>query len=206
MIPDIYLVKPICRMRVTRQQATENRNRVLHLASRRFRERGLGGVGVADLMREAGLTHGGFYKQFDSKDSLAAEACAAAIAENLAGYQELAKKDPRHVLSHVITAAISDLHRNSPGQGCLLAAAGADISRSNTSIRRGVTDGVRKIIDFLSGLMPGRSKKQARRKAITTYATVVGSLVVARAVDDPDFAREILTATRESLLHSLGSD
>ncbi|PTX94021.1 TetR family transcriptional regulator [Spartobacteria bacterium LR76] len=193
-------------MRVTRQQAAENRRRVLHLASRRFRERGLSGVGVADLMQEAGLTHGGFYKQFESKESLAAEACAAAIAENLAGYQELAKKDPCHVLAHVISNAISDLHRNSPGEGCLLAAAGADISRSNAPVRRGVTDGVRKIIDFLSGLMPGRSRKQARRKAITTYATVVGSLVVARAVDDPDFASEILTAARESLLESLGQE
>lgn len=193
-------------MRVTRQQAIENRKRVLSLASRRFRERGLAGVGVADLMQEAGLTHGGFYKQFESRESLAAEACAAAIAENLSGYQELAKNAPRHVLDHVISAAISDLHRNSPGEGCLLAAAGAEISRSNAPLRRGVTDGVRKIIDFLSGLMPGRSRKQARRKAITTYATVVGSLVVARAVDDPDFASEILTATRESLLESLKPD
>lgn len=201
---NIYHVKSIYRrMRVTRQQAAENRKRVLHLASRRFRERGLGGVGVADLMREAGLTHGGFYKQFASRESLAAEACVAAITENLSGYEDLAKQDPANVLAHVVSAMISDLHRNSPGEGCLLAAVGADISRSNTTIRRGVTEGVRKIIDFLSGLMPGRSRKRARRRAITTYATVVGSLVVARAVDDPDFASEILTAARESLLESL---
>ncbi len=147
---------------------------------------------------------GAFYKQFESKESLAAEACASAIAENLAGYQQLAKKDPRHVLSHLISAAISDLHRNSPAEGCLLAAMGADISRANAPIRHGVTEGVRKIVDFLSGLMPGRSRKSSRRQAIATYATVVGSLVVARAVDDPAFASEILTAARESLLESLG--
>lgn len=203
MIHIIYPVKSISRMRVTRQQAIENRKRVLRLASRRFRERGLGGVGVADLMQEAGLTHGGFYKQFESKEDLAAEACAAAIAENLAGYQELAKQDPKNVLAHVISTAISDLHRNSPGEGCLLAAVGADISRANTPVRKKVTEGVRQIIDFISSLIPGRSRKHARRKAMTTYATVVGSLVVARAVDDPDFASEILTAARESLLESL---
>lgn len=203
MIHAIYPVKSICRMRVTRQQATENRNRVLHLASRRFRERGLGGVGVADLMREVGLTHGGFYKQFASRESLAAEACAAAITENLAGYQELAKQDPASALAHVVSAMISDLHRDSPGEGCLLAAAGADISRANAPIRSRVTEGVRQIVGFLSGLMPGRSGKQARRRAITTYATVVGALVIARAVDDPDFSDDILTAARESLLSSL---
>lgn len=206
MINNIYPVKSICRMRVTRQQAIENRNRVLHLAARRFRERGLDGVGVADLMRDAGLTHGGFYKQFNSRESLAAEACAAAIAENLAGYQELARQDPKNVLAHVISAAISDLHRDSPGEGCLLAAAGADISRANATVREMVTDGVRKIVDFLAGLMPGRSRKQTRRRAIAAYATVVGSLVVARAVNDPAFATEILTAARESLLDSLGSE
>ena len=185
-------------MRVTRQQARENRSRVLRLAAQRFREKGLNGLGVAELMQEAGLTHGAFYKQFSSKEELAAEACAAAIADNLAAYQRLAKEDPENLVP-LFSSLISELHRNTPGDGCLLASLGADIARSKKSVRSKVTDGVRKIVDQLSGWMPGRSKTLARRKAITTYTTVVGSLVVARAVDDPKFAREILKAARESL-------
>ncbi|MBE2180056.1 MAG: TetR/AcrR family transcriptional regulator [Chthoniobacterales bacterium] len=192
-------------MRVTRQQARENRSRVLRLAAQRFREKGLNGLGVAELMQEAGLTHGGFYKQFSSKDELAAEACAAAIADNLAAYQQLAKEDPESLVP-LVSSLISELHRNTPGDGCLLASLGADIARSKKSVRSKVTDGVRKIVDCLSGWTPGRSKTLARRKAIATYTTVVGSLVVARAVDDPEFAREILKAARESLaeLHQAG--
>lgn len=185
-------------MRVTRQQANENRNRVLHLAARRFRERGFGGLAVADLMQEAGLTHGGFYKQFTSKENLAAEACALAIADNLSDYQSRAKSDSQQTLAHLISVAISDLHRDSPGDGCLLAALGSDIARADESIRGKVTDGIRKIVDYLTSLMPDRSRKRARRKAITTYAAVVGSLVIARAMDDPEFASEVLESVRRS--------
>lgn len=187
-------------MKVTRQQAIENRTRVLRLAARRFRECGFQGLGVADLMKEAGMTHGGFYKQFQSKDDLVTQACALAIADNLSGYQKLIKQHPHDPLSAVISALVSDLHRDSSGDGCVMAALGGDIARSNKSIRHEVTLGVRKILDCLSGLIPGYSKKQARKKAISTYAAIVGSLVIARAVNDAELSHEILEATCELLM------
>lgn len=184
-------------MRVTRQQSQENRQRVLCLAARRFREQGFQGLGVAELMAEAGLTHGGFYKQFASKDDLAAEAGAKALAENLATYETLAK---RHLtISGVTTALLTERHRDNPGTGCMLAALGTDIARAGPGMQRTTTGGVRKLLDCLAALVPGRPKKKARERALAAYATMVGALVVARAVDDPALSREILLAARASL-------
>ena len=184
-------------MRVTRQQSQENRQRVLRLAARRFREQGFQGLGVAELMAEAGLTHGGFYKQFASKDGLAAEAGAQALAENLATYERLAQH--HGTLSGVTTALLTERHRDNPGTGCMLAALGTDVARAEHGIQFAATRGVRKLLDCLASLVPGRSKKKARERALAAYATVVGALVVARAVDDPALSREILQAARASL-------
>ncbi len=183
-------------MRVTRQKASENRQRVLRLAARRFRERGLGGIGVAELMNEAGLTHGGFYKQFASKDDLAVQACAWAIADNVASYRELAENS---TFSSAVSALVSVGHRDTPGEGCVLAALGAEIARSEEPLRREVTEGVRKILDSLAGLVPGRSQKRSREKAVVAYAAIVGALIIARAVDDPELSGEILKSVRGSL-------
>lgn len=186
-------------MRVTRRQAEENRQNVLRLAARRLREEGIRGLGVAALMNEAGLTHGAFYKQFASKADLVEQACGRAIGENLAAYEGLAGTPGKNPFRAVVNTLASDTHRDEPGDGCVLAALGAEISRSEMSLQHTVTRGVRGIIACLSGLFPGRSRKKARRKALTAYSAIVGSLVVARAVDDPEFSREILAAVRAEL-------
>jgi TetR/AcrR family transcriptional repressor of nem operon len=183
-------------MKVTRQQADANRARVLRLASRRFRERGFRGVSVADLMNEAGLTHGGFYKQFASKEDLTRQACALGLRENLAGYQQLAAEGRRQPLRSIADGMLSALHRDVPAEGCVMAALGPDISRADPSTRHDVTQGIDNIVTSLSELIPGKSKAKKREKALAMYATIVGAVMLTRAVDEPELSEEILKAAR----------
>jgi TetR/AcrR family transcriptional regulator, transcriptional repressor for nem operon len=181
-------------MKVSREQATYNRERIVEAAAQLFRERGFEGIGVADLMKEAGLTHGGFYGHFSSKEDLIAQASARALAHSLALWSKLAERAPGDPLSAIARVYLTHTHRDNPGAGCLLAALGPDVSRQGPGVRRAVTDYVRSALDFLAKLVPGKSKAARRQKAISTYATLVGAMVMARAVDDRTLSQEILDA------------
>ena len=181
-------------MKVTREQAAQNRERILDAAAQLFRERGFDGIGVADLMKEAGLTHGGFYGHFSSKEHLIAEASARALTRSLADWSKVADRASGDPLSAVAGFYLSSRHRDNPGAGCLLAALGPDVSRQAPAVRRAVTDYVRAACDLLAKLVPRKSKAARRQKAITTYATLVGAMVMARAVDDRALSQEILDA------------
>ncbi len=168
-------------MKVTRQQAGENRARVLRLAARRFRERGFAGVSVADLMHEAGLTHGGFYKQFASKQDLIAQACALGLHENLEAYKQLGAKNGLDAIKAVAAEMLSAIHRDLPSEGCLMAALGGDVSRGDRATRREVTKGIKNILDCLHELDQANSKKKAREKAVAAYATVIGAMMLSES-------------------------
>ena len=186
-------------MKVSREQAAQNRDRIVEAAARLFRERGFEGIGVADLMKEAGLTHGGFYGHFSSKDDLIAEASERALAESLALWSELADRASADPLPAVAAAYLTSEHRDNPGEGCVLAALGADVSRHGPAARRAVTDYVRSTVDLLTKLVPGKSKAARRQKTISTYATLVGAMVMARAVNDRALSQEILDAGLASI-------
>src|SRR5437588_8829452 len=171
-------------MKVSREQAAQNHERIVETAAQRFRERGFEGIGVADLMKEAGLTHGGFYGHFSSKDDLIAEATARALRHSLALFRKAAERGAADPLSVIATAYLTSRHRDKPGQGCLLAALGADVSRQGPAVRRTVADHLRSAVDLLATLIPHKSKAARRQKAISTYATLVGTMVMARAVND----------------------
>ena len=181
-------------MKVSREQAAQNRERIVETAAQLFRERGFDGIGVADLMKAAGLTHGGFYGHFSSKEDLIAEASARALMGSLALFVKVAERAPRDPLSAVADAYLTSRHRDQPGEGCVLAALGPEVSRQGPAVRRTVTDHVRAAVDLLATLVPGRSKAARRQKAISTYATLVGTMVMARAVDDRALSQEILDA------------
>ena len=181
-------------MKVSREQAAQHRERILEAAARRFRERGFEGIGVADLMKEAGLTHGGFYGHFASKEDRIAEASARALAQSLARWGELADRASGDPLSALGGAYLTSGHRDNPGAGCLLAALGPDVSRQGPAVRRSVTGYVRSAFDLVAKLVPGKSRAARRQKAIGTWATLVGALVIARAVDDRALSQEILDA------------
>lgn len=181
-------------MKVSREQAARNRERIIATAAKLFRERGFEGIGVAELMKSASLTHGGFYGHFSSKEELIAQASGLALMDSLAKWSKRADRAPDDPLSGIADSYLARSHRDNPGTGCLLAALGPDISRQGPAVRHVVTDYLRSAFDFLEKLIPGRTKAAKRRKAINTYATLVGTMILARAVDDDALSREILDA------------
>lgn len=181
-------------MKVTREQAAQNRERIVEAAAQLFRERGFDGIGVAGLMKEVGLTHGGFYGHFASKEDLIAEASACALKRSLKNWSEFADHVPDDPLTAIADHYLSSNHRDNAGTGCLLAALGSDVSRQGPAVRRAVTDSIRSALDFLAKLLPDKTKAAKRQKAINAYATLVGTMVMARAVDDPILSQEILDA------------
>lgn len=184
-------------MRVTRDQAAANRETILEVAGTLFRERGYDGIGVADIMKRAGLTHGGFYGHFASKDDLAAEITARVLGRE--GWLERLTGKRRPAMADVVRNYLSPRHRDDPGHGCLFAALGSDVARQPRSVRRAFTDGLRKRLDIVRNLLPGRSAAVRRQKAIAVMAGLVGALVLARAVDDPKLSDEILEAVAAAL-------
>ncbi|HRO60083.1 MAG TPA: TetR/AcrR family transcriptional regulator [Burkholderiaceae bacterium] len=187
-------------MKVTREEAVRNRERVIDAAARLFRERGFDGIGVAALMKEVGLTHGGFYGHFESKDDLEVQACNRALDHSLERWRKRAGRSPDAPLDAIADYYLSTAHRDDPGAGCLIAALGQEVSRRGPGTRQAVTAYLNSAFDFLAGLIPGRSKAARRRKAIDTYARLVGALVLARAVDDEALSQEILQAVREAVI------
>jgi TetR/AcrR family transcriptional regulator, transcriptional repressor for nem operon len=186
-------------MKVSREQAAANRERILDVASELFRERGFDGIGVADLMKHAGLTHGGFYGHFSSKEDLMAQACDRALAESVARWANFCAHPDGKPLSAIAKSYLSARNRDDPGAGCAVAALGADASRHGVKVRRSITEGVRSLVEILARTVPGKSRVAKRKVALTTFASMVGALVLARAVDDPELSEEILNAASGSI-------
>lgn len=185
-------------MRVSRDQARQNRERVVASSSVLFREKGVDGVGISDLMSEAGLTHGGFYKQFGSKADLVEEACAQALSDTTAFWDSFVEGSdaPR---DRFIRGYLSDRHRDSVGEGCLLPALGAEARREPQAIRAVFTRAIRAYADRLDQPTEARTA-DSRAEALATLAQMVGAVLLARTSDDPQLSKEILDAARGRLL------
>ncbi len=186
-------------MKVSREQAAENGERILELATRLFRERGIDGVSVADLMKSAGLTHGGFYGHFKSKQQLVAQACGLAISKTRQSWMKSISEMPENPIQAVANRYLTIAHRDHSGRGCPMAALGAEVARQGPEVRHAVTEELRLFFDSLARALPGSSDPDRRQKAISMYALLVGGMVLARAVDDPAFSNEILQAAATSL-------
>jgi TetR/AcrR family transcriptional repressor of nem operon len=179
-------------MRVSREKAVENRERIVETAARMFRENGFDGISIDAIMSAAGLTHGGFYGHFRSKDELAAEAVARALADNV--------ESQRHctTLGDLVSGYLSERHRTDRANGCAIAALGADMARQGEGVRRGLTAHVHAELDRLARLPATGTAASRRKGAIATLAGMVGALTIARAVDDPALSREILAVARDA--------
>lgn len=176
--------------RVSQEQAKLNRRRVVEVAASLFRERGINGVGVADIMASAGLTHGGFYGQFANKEALAAEAFDSALDEEYRG-----------TIETLLANYLSLGHVRSPGMGCPLAALANDVAREPRGgpVRARFTHGVERMASILAGLTPRGAKERRRQRSLATLSTMVGAVVLARAVDDEALATELIEAARTSV-------
>ena len=189
-------------MRVSRAEAAQNRERIVEVAARLFRERGFEGIGVAELMKFAGLTHGGFYGHFASKEDLMAQACARALGGSLDAMHQVAERSGENALSAVASAYLSPAHRDGPGEGCALAALGAEAARHGPPVREAFTQGVRSLVDMLTRLLPGKSKRAKRERAVAIFASMVGAIVLARAVNDDELSEEVLQSVLASIPHT----
>jgi TetR/AcrR family transcriptional repressor of nem operon len=186
-------------MRVSKEKAAENHQRIVDVASAMFREKGFDGVGVADLMKGAGLTHGGFYGHFASKDDLAARACARALQGSEENWTKLVGQEPDRPLGAVVSSYLSSSHRDNPGRGCAMTALGCDIARQEGPVRKAFTQGVRPLLAILERIVPGRAAAARRERALATMAGLVGAVILARAVDDPALSDEFLQAAERVL-------
>ena len=170
--------------------------RIVTLAAKRLREEGLEGIGVADLMKEAGLTVGGFYKHFASRDELVAEAVESAIG-SWRRQQEEKGIDPGSVsLNDYVDTYLSEGHRDRCGEGCAYAALTADLARSSDTVRAVATEGLRRNFDAMTARMPKPETAEARRKAIIASCLMTGALGLARVADDEALSTEILETVK----------
>jgi TetR/AcrR family transcriptional repressor of nem operon len=170
---------------------------IVEIAAQKMRESGTEGPGVAEIMKAAGLTHGGFYKHFDSRDDLVAEAVEAAVTQGRDGIAEVTRgtEDP---LAAFVDWYLSSTHRDHPGTGCAVVAFGADAARAGERVRGTYRDQVQRYIALMEELLGGEGE-DVRRRAIAAVSEMVGALLIARAVGDEDLSEEILTAARTSV-------
>jgi TetR/AcrR family transcriptional regulator, transcriptional repressor for nem operon len=174
-------------MKVSREQVEANRARILEAAGRLFRERGFEGVTVAEVMQAAGLTHGGFYGYFTSKDDLIAQTLAALMSRGQVGGRDLAT---------YADAYLAPAHRENRAGGCGVAALGAEVVRGADAARAEMTAGLRRQVETLSRTAPGETPQERRRAAIGSWSAMVGAVILARISDDPALADEVLAQTR----------
>jgi TetR/AcrR family transcriptional repressor of nem operon len=188
-------------MRITNDQANQNRERVVDTASRLFRERGFDGVSVADLTKAAGFTHGGFYNHFKSKGELSAEALKRAF-EHMAEERARAKD-----LAELISRYLSDVHRKSPGKGCPAAALAGDASRQSEEVKSEFAEGVEGMIRTFEERLPRTMRGAARRRfAIGLVSRMVGALALARAIpEDNRLGGEIVRSARAACEEAISS-
>ena len=186
-------------MSLSAAHKAETRRSIIESARRLFKERGYNGVGIDAIMADAGLTHGGFYAHFDSKQDLFAEA----ISEN--GLEEMLEilrnegvHDPAEQFRRVIEMYLSAWHKDHPGEGCPLPTLTASISQSDDFVRETFTKTLQEGAQGFASLMPGGSKKNSR-KAFAVMATMVGGVLLARAVHDETLAQDILDICQEAI-------
>jgi TetR/AcrR family transcriptional regulator, transcriptional repressor for nem operon len=177
--------------------------RIVAIAAARIRMDGIDGLGVADVMGEAGLTHGGFYRHFDSREDLVTEALALALREGSERTRTAADALGSRALRVIINAYLSQEHRDTPATGCAVAALAEDVSRANTAARQLYARQVDDYVDLLNGLEP-ISDRPDSRLAVLTLSTLVGALSIARAIGDDAQSREFLQEAANALKELLG--
>ena len=187
-------------MRVSRAQAEENRQAVINVASRLFREHGFNGIGLNDLMKAAGLTHGSFYKQFKSKEDLIVQACSRALDESKGKWSSVVAKATGNSLAALVRFYLSTRHRNQTGGGCAFAALGSDAARSSPALCRTLEAGIEAHLDILDGLSSAAPDNATRDRSIAALSTMVGALILSRAVKDTALSQRILDASANEII------
>jgi TetR/AcrR family transcriptional regulator, transcriptional repressor for nem operon len=195
-------------VRKSKQEAAETRRRIVTSASSEFRRNGLAGTGLNDLMGAAGLTHGGFYKHFESKEQVVDEALAQGIESMVEAWGKTPSKSSRGIPKGVargnpLEAAIADYlspeHCADVADGCPYAALGSELTRAGAAVRDTATRGILKMVDLIAANYPDITPGAARKKALWTISSMIGAVTVARMVNDPAVSATILREARKHL-------
>lgn len=188
--------------RVSKQQMERNREEIIKVSSQLFRERGLNGVSVNDLMAAAGLTHGGFYGHFDSKDELAAIASRKAFDDSGARWQAIGQQSSQQMLHTLVEHYLSPAHRDGVQDGCAITALASDIARESADkpVREVYLDGVKGMLGMLESLSDVEDDAQRRQHALMQFSLLIGALTLARATSGDGLSDEFLTAAKAALL------
>jgi TetR/AcrR family transcriptional repressor of nem operon len=194
-------------MRVSRIQAEENRQTVIKVASRLFRSRGFDGIGLKDLMKGAGLTQGGFYKQFASKEDLAAQASRRALESASRRWSAAAAENPKDPLGAVIAFYLSPEHRAEKKDGCPIVALGSDAAREGSDVKASFEAGIKAHLEVLGRLISETDGEQPKGKAMAMaiLSTMVGALTLSRVVNDPDLAQAFLDAAARQVREAVAA-
>jgi TetR/AcrR family transcriptional regulator, transcriptional repressor for nem operon len=188
-------------MRYSREHKVQTHARIVKKASVKLREKGAHGIGVADLMKDAGLTHGGFYAHFNSREALVIEAFTHAMDRSTEHWRKVAEQTPPEKrLSKIVNTYLAPTHRDDPGHGCAVPALAAEIARESPKTRRVFSGRMEQMIDMLADQIHGLPRKAARKQAMAALATMMGSLVMARIAGSGEFSDEILKAGRDGVL------
>jgi TetR/AcrR family transcriptional regulator, transcriptional repressor for nem operon len=183
----------------TRKEVTHDR--IVETAARAIRRSGYGGTGVAEIMKEAGLTHGGFYAHFASREEMLAEAADRAGADGMAVLAQVAAETPpRKALEAMLRAYLSEKHVQGVETGCAVAALGSEMPRQSSKVRQAATRRIKEMIDMIARQLPEWGQPGAHERALVTVATALGALVLARAVDDPKLSDAVRRAALNHLI------
>src|SRR5437773_8469918 len=186
-------------MRVSRIQAAENRQSVINAASRLFRERGFDGIGLKDLMKGAGLTQGAFYKQFASKEDLAAQASGRAFESAARRWSAVAEANPEDPLGAVLAFYLSMDHREERMDGCPIVALGSDAARQTSDVKESFEAGIKAHLELLGRWVGEADGEEPSGKAMAILSTMVGAVVLSRAVNDERLSKQFLQAAANSV-------
>ncbi len=198
IVPKWYMMSIMQKLSSSRKPASRKEithERIVEVAARAIRRSGYDGTGVADIMKEAGLTHGGFYAHFRSREVLLAEAADRAGAQAVALSEQIAASVPQEqALPSMVRAYLSKEHRDAVETGCPVSALGSEMPRQAPVVRRAATRRIKEMIDVVARQLPDWGQPGAHEQALLTVATMVGTMVLARAVDDPKLSDSLLEA------------
>lgn len=184
-------------MRYPPEHKVDTHERIVSKAAQEFRRCGLDGIGIANLMKELGLTHGGFYSHFDSKDDLIAEASVAIVRERMERLVATAEaQSPGRRAKALIDIYLSREHRDNADKGCILPALAADLARRPPPVREPYTKALSALFDRIAAMMPAKTASVRRSQALALFSALAGTILVARSVSDLAFSDRVLEASR----------
>ncbi|MGF6126941.1 TetR/AcrR family transcriptional repressor of nem operon [Pseudomonas frederiksbergensis] len=174
-------------MKVTKDQAAANKESILKAASRLYREKGIGGIGIGELSRSVGLTHGGFYGQFPGgKEQLASEAVSRTFESNIQDWRDAES------IPELIKGYLTQAHLDNWTEGCPIPALAADVARTGGTVSHSFTQGVERLIETLMALVEGETQDAKHQESLRILSSITGAILIARALDKPELSKQFL--------------